>query len=157
MKAGVPVEKLVKSWRASSSGCLRASAITAWVASFRAAEPRPVRSSTSNSNPPVAPRPGIDGGSKESAKAPGMPSSFGRTAATIFDACCDAGRSSQGLRMANSTAEFDWAALVRKLSPEIEPTISTPGSAWSTSRTWRATASVRSSEAPSGPWITTKK
>ena len=69
----------------------------------------------------------------------------------MFEACWDAGRSSQGFRIANSTAEFDCAALVRKFSPEIEPTISTPGSLRRTSRTWAATASVRSSEAPSGP------
>ena len=56
-----------------------------------------------------------------------MPSSFGRTAATIFEAFCSGGRSSQGFRMANSTAEFDCAALVRKLRPLIEPTMSTPG------------------------------
>ena len=55
------------------------------------------------------------------------------------------------------TAEFDCAALVRKLSPLIEPTISTPGVLCSTSRTFSATASVRCKEAPSGSWITTKK
>ena len=99
----------------------------------------------------------MEGGSKLSTKAPGMPSSFGRTAATIFEAFCSGGRSSQGFRMANSTAELDCAALVRKLSPLIEPTMSTPGVLCSTSRTCLATASVRSSEAPSGPWTTTKK
>ena len=52
--------------------------------------------------------------------------------------------------MANSTAEFDCAALVRKLRPLIEPTMSTPGVACRISRTFLAAASVRSSEAPSG-------
>ena len=83
--------------------------------------------------------------------------SFGRTAATILEACCDAGRWSHGFRIANSTAEFDCAALVRKLSPLIEPTISTPASFLRVSRICAATASVRSSEAPSGPCMTTKK
>ena len=66
-------------------------------------------------------------------------------------------RSSHGFRIANSTAAFDWLALVRKLKPLIEPTISTPGVRSKVSRTCLATASVRSSEAPSGSWITTKK
>ena len=59
--------------------------------------------------------------------------------------------------IANSTAEFDCAALVRKFKPLIEPTISTPGVACKMSRTLLAAASVRSNEAPSGSWITTKK
>ena len=45
--------------------------------------------------------------------------------------------------MANSTAEFDCAALVRKFKPLIEPTMSTPGVLFRTSRTCLATASVR--------------
>ena len=79
------------------------------------------------------------------------------TTAQELDAVCSGGRSSQGLRIANSTAEFDCAALVRKFSPLIEPTMSTPGVRCRISRTCLATASVRSSEAPSGSWMTTKK
>lgn len=44
-----------------------------------------------------------------------------------MDAFCEDGRSSHGFKMANSTAEFDCAALVKKLRPLIEPTMSTPG------------------------------
>ena len=55
------------------------------------------------------------------------------------------------------TAEFDCAALVKKLSPLIEPTMSTPGVPSNMPFTFSATASVRSREAPSGSWITTKK
>ena len=101
--------------------------------------------------------PGIEGGSKLSAKASGICISLPRTSATSFDALWSGPRSSQGFRMANSTAEFDCAALVRKFRPLIEPTMSTPGVACRMSRAFFATASVRSSEAPSGSWMTTKK
>ena len=150
MNCGVEVLKEVNRAWGLSSGCLRASAISACVTSFNAAAPRPDRSSTWNSNPPVVPRPGIEGGSKLSANASGMPSSLPRTSATMRDAPCAGGRSSHGFRIANSTAELDWAALVRKLSPLTEITLSTPACACSTSRTFLATASVRSSEEPSG-------
>ena len=86
-----------------------------------------------------------------------MPNSFGRTEATMREAFSSGPRSSHGLRMANSTAELDCAALVRKLRPLIEPAISTPGVFISISRTCLATASVRSSEAPSGNWMRAKK
>ena len=43
LNCGVDVLNEVKSWRASISGCLRASAISAWVASLSAALPRPVK------------------------------------------------------------------------------------------------------------------
>ena len=56
-----------------------------------------------------------------------MASSFGRTCATSFEAFCSGPRSSHGFRIANSTAEFDCAALVRKLRPLMKPAISTPG------------------------------
>ena len=81
-----------------------------------------------------------------------------RTCATMAEALLRRRpRSSHGLRMANSTAELDCAALVRKFRPLIEPTMSTPGVACRMSRTFLATASVRSSDAPSGSWTTTKK
>jgi len=47
------------------------------VASLSCAPPRPARSSTWNSNPPVVPSPLTEGGSKLSAKASGIASSFG--------------------------------------------------------------------------------
>ncbi len=80
-----------------------------------------------------------------------------RTSATIREAVWEGGRSSHGLRIPNSTAELDWAALVRKLRPLIDPTMSTPGVLSRIPRTFSATASVRCREAPSGSWITTKK
>ena len=52
-----------------------------------------------------------------------------------FEALCSGPRSSHGLRIANSTAEFDCAALVRKLRPLMKPAISTPGVACRMSRT----------------------
>ena len=55
--------------------------------------------------------------------------------------------------MANSTAEFDCAALVRKFRPLIEPTISTPGVSCKILRTCLATSSVRCNDAPSGNWV----
>ena len=54
-----------------------------------------------------------------------MGSTLRRTA--FSEAVREAGRSSQGFKIANSTAELLCAALVRKFNPLIEPTISTPG------------------------------
>ena len=119
-----------------SSGCLRAAAISACVASLSCALPRPARSSTSNSKPPVVPSPLTEGGSKLSAKASGIASSFGRTEATKADAFSSGPRSLHGFRTANSIAEFDCAALVRKLRPLMKPAIWTPGVACKMSRTF---------------------
>ncbi len=59
-----------------------------------------------------------DGGRVEGEReGAGEPHQLRAHAATISEARCAGGRSSQGFRMANSTAEFDCAALVRKLRP----------------------------------------
>ena len=56
--------------------------------------------------------PWIGGGGKATIMPPGMPNSFGRTRLTISVAVWPGGRSSQGLRIANSTAE-SVAALIK--------------------------------------------
>ena len=111
----------------------------------------PVWSSTSNWNPPKAPRPWIGGGRNGTTIAPLMPPiSWPRSRATIACADCDsARRSSYGLSRTKRMARF--GAGPEKLKP---PTVNTAATSGSVARIFSAcmpTLLVYSSDAPSGP------
>ena len=128
MNCGVDVLNDVNSCCGLISGCLRASAITACVASLSATLPRPVEildlKFEAAGGAEARDRRRIEA-QREGVRNAEQLRPHRRRRASRRSA--RAARSSHGFRIANSTAEFDCAALVRKFRPLIEPTMSTPG------------------------------
>ena len=153
---GVLARKVVKTPRNDGSRC--AAATSSSVACCRAWKPRPARSWTRSLKPPAVPSPRTGGG--------GMTKIC---ASWISDSrCCRVwissgavgpfrGRSSNGSGPTKMAPAFDALERVAPENPANATANLIPGVSRMISLARRTTASVRSSDAPSGSWIAVMK
>ena len=118
----------------------------------------PLRASSSKSNPPVLPMPGMAGGLKDAMFAAGSALSWGVSAAMMPVADSRAVvRCAHGLSTAITVPAFASFVLLTMLKPDSSIVFATPGFLRAISPTWVTTACVRSSDAPSGRVMLMKK